>query len=122
MPDCVKVKRLYSSFGCVAKLSWIFKTGCVQVVGIQHAATASNRIVIEVSLRHIPEYSRSFASFAGGIGKMITSRVIIIFPTPQPHFAEAFFVNIEICRRLMVFAPGGAAGEICELHPFDIRV
>ena len=119
MPDCVKVKRLYSSIGCVAKLSWIFKTGCVRVVGIQHAVTASKWIVIEVCLRHIPEYSRSFA---GGFGKMITSRVIIVLPAPQPHFAEAFFVNIEICRRLMVFAPGGAAGEICELHPFDIPV
>ena len=43
-----------------------FKTGCVQVFGIQHAVAASKRIVIEVTFRHIPEYSRSFASFAGG--------------------------------------------------------
>ncbi len=42
-----------------------FNIGCVQVVGIQHAVAASKWIVIEGSSRHIPDYSRSFASFAG---------------------------------------------------------
>ncbi len=50
-----------------------YKTGCIQVVGIQHAVAASKWIVIEVSFRQIPEYSRSFASFAGGI--LISLRV-----------------------------------------------
>ena len=91
-PVYVKVKRVFEFRVCTEFVQDSqFKTGCVLAVGIQHAVAASKRIVIEVFFRHIPGYSRSFASFAGE-----TTRLCLKTALPQKlNSCDSLFRNSQ---------------------------